>query len=283
MDKITVGIPTYNSSKYLEESLSSILNQTYENIEFIISDNASTDNTKSIISEFQKKHHNLIVYHQEKNAGPISNFKFLLEKSSPESTFFMWAASDDLWSKDFVKNIISQMINEKTGIGFSPYIYIDENGKSSSSMRSFNFSSRFTLLRIFKFLYYFDDGFFYGIYRKELINQIEFPIWPGRLQKFLLNIAYPFLIEALLKSNFSYSINSTWYNRMHHSKQYVMSSEQRIINILIRGCCYLNCIKRINRKNILITMLLFPYITAKYVKFICIEIKDYIKVTTRAF
>ena len=45
--KVSIGLPVYNGEKYLEEAINSILNQDYKNLELIISDNASTDNTKT--------------------------------------------------------------------------------------------------------------------------------------------------------------------------------------------------------------------------------------------
>ena len=54
--KVTIGIPSYNSSKYIRQSLDSIVNQTYNNIEVIISDNSSSDNTVDILKEYEKKY-----------------------------------------------------------------------------------------------------------------------------------------------------------------------------------------------------------------------------------
>jgi len=49
MDLISVCIPTYNSEKYIEECINSVLSQTYQNIEIIVSDNNSQDNTLKVI------------------------------------------------------------------------------------------------------------------------------------------------------------------------------------------------------------------------------------------
>ena len=53
---VTICIPTYNSGEFIEDTLFSIINQTYKNIEIIIGDNASTDNTYDIVKKYQKKY-----------------------------------------------------------------------------------------------------------------------------------------------------------------------------------------------------------------------------------
>ena len=54
MEKVSVIMSVYNSDKFLKEAIESILNQTYKNIEFIIIDDGSTDNSKEIIKKYEK-------------------------------------------------------------------------------------------------------------------------------------------------------------------------------------------------------------------------------------
>ncbi|MCM8788422.1 MAG: glycosyltransferase family 2 protein [Candidatus Omnitrophica bacterium] len=53
MEKVTIGIPSYNSGRNIKDCLSSVLNQTYPDIEIIVIDNGSTDNTEDIVSSFR--------------------------------------------------------------------------------------------------------------------------------------------------------------------------------------------------------------------------------------
>ena len=55
MEKIDILLATYNGEKFVKEQIESILNQTYENFNLIISDDASTDNTLNILEEYEKK------------------------------------------------------------------------------------------------------------------------------------------------------------------------------------------------------------------------------------
>ena len=79
-EKIDILMATYNGEKYLKEQIESILNQSYENINLIISDDCSNDNTKKILQEYEKKDKRIKVYYQKENLGYIKNFEFLLKK-----------------------------------------------------------------------------------------------------------------------------------------------------------------------------------------------------------
>ena len=80
-EKIDILMATYNGEKYLKEQIESILNQSYENINLIISDDCSNDNTKKILQEYEKKDKRIKVYYQKENLGYIKNFEFLLKKN----------------------------------------------------------------------------------------------------------------------------------------------------------------------------------------------------------
>lgn len=69
MEQIDILMATYNGEKYLREQIESILNQTYKNIRLIISDDCSTDQTREIIKQYEKKDSRIKVYLQEQNLG----------------------------------------------------------------------------------------------------------------------------------------------------------------------------------------------------------------------
>ena len=77
-DKIDILLATYNGENYVGEQIESILSQTYKNINLIISDDKSQDNTREILEEYAKKDERITVYFQEKNLGYIKNFEFFI-------------------------------------------------------------------------------------------------------------------------------------------------------------------------------------------------------------
>lgn len=102
---VTIGIPTYNrAGSYLKQAIECVLNQTYQNIELIISDNYSTDNTESLISEFQDKR--LKYIRHAINIGPNNNFNYCLEQARGD--YFLLLHDDDLIDVDFVEFCMNQ-------------------------------------------------------------------------------------------------------------------------------------------------------------------------------
>jgi teichuronic acid biosynthesis glycosyltransferase TuaG len=96
---VSVIIPNYNSQKYITETINSILLQSYENIEVIIVDDFSTDQSLDIIKEFQLKDARVRLFSLKKNSGrPAIPRNYGIEKSKGKFIAFM--DSDDIWHRD---------------------------------------------------------------------------------------------------------------------------------------------------------------------------------------
>ena len=107
---VSVGIPTYNRPEGLQRTLDCICNQTYRNLEIILSDNGSTDDEMRRIGESFASRDPRVRYHrQPENQGVEFNFKFVLENATGE--FFMWAADDDEWDPRFVETCVKNSAN----------------------------------------------------------------------------------------------------------------------------------------------------------------------------
>jgi len=100
--RVTIGIPTFNNSSTILETLKSVVNQTYPNLEVIVSNDCSTDETVSVISKFMSSFGLIQLINQPVNIGLYENMSFLV--SNCESPYFMWLAGDDYISEDFVMN-----------------------------------------------------------------------------------------------------------------------------------------------------------------------------------
>lgn len=91
--KVSVIMPVYNGGKYLKESIESILEQSYANIEFIIIDDGSTDNSKKIIEDY-KKIDNRIIFVSRENKGLVNSLNEAIELATSKYIFRMDA--DDI-------------------------------------------------------------------------------------------------------------------------------------------------------------------------------------------
>ena len=102
--KVSIGLPIYNSEKFIHKKLDSLLGQTFTDFEIIISDNASTDLTSKICEEYAKKDKRLHYFQQNENIGVWRNYDFVLQKAKYE--YFLWSAVDDIMLPQFLEETI---------------------------------------------------------------------------------------------------------------------------------------------------------------------------------
>lgn len=125
--RISIGLPVYNAEKYLRDSLESILCQTYEAFELIISDNASTDSTQAICEEYAARDQRIRLYRNERNLGAAENFNRVFRLSRSE--YFKWIAYDDLCAPEFLERCLEVLeASPSTALCYPKTTLIDENG-----------------------------------------------------------------------------------------------------------------------------------------------------------
>lgn len=122
---VSVCIPTYNSARYLRKSLESIINQTYDNLEMIVSDNASIDNTEEIVKSFGSK----VQFRKNPiNIGCYNNYNECLQVVGGE--FAAFYHSDDIYEPDIVKKEVEFLQDHpKVGAVFALDSRINENNR----------------------------------------------------------------------------------------------------------------------------------------------------------
>lgn len=119
---VTLAVPVRNGGEMLRAALDSIVNQTYPNIEIIVSDNASNDGTPALLAEYAARYANFRVIRHDQPSAAIENFMFVLQEARGE--FFAWCAHDDTRSKDFVASLLPALSDPLTLLAFGDlYIY----------------------------------------------------------------------------------------------------------------------------------------------------------------
>lgn len=120
---LTVGMPVYNAGDTLSYALDSLLAQTFKDFQIIISDNASTDETREICECYQRMDRRIRYHRNERNIGALYNFNYLLEIA--ESPLFMWAAHDDQWKPDFMKELVGLLMSDPSAsLSFCAFDYL---------------------------------------------------------------------------------------------------------------------------------------------------------------
>lgn len=117
---LTVCIPAYNASKYIEETLDSVVQQKTDfPFDVLVSDDCSTDNTLSICQGYAAKYPNIQVIQQEKNIGMAPNQHFVL--STPKTKYLAYLDSDDIYATtNFLQKQVSFLQeHEEVSVVFS--------------------------------------------------------------------------------------------------------------------------------------------------------------------
>jgi hypothetical protein len=126
---VSIGVPVYNGERYLRLALESLVTQDYPNLEVIISDNASTDQTSEICREYARRDSRVVYHPAEKNMGVIWNFNRVFELS--HGKYFLWAAFDDLRDSDYVSSCVGALEKQPDAVLCSTDIhFIDEYGET---------------------------------------------------------------------------------------------------------------------------------------------------------
>ncbi len=171
---VSIGIPVYNEEKFVSETLDSLLAQDYNNIEIIISDNASTDRTGEICEAYSKNFSQIRYSRFEINKGQAENFKKVLVDSKGE--FFMWAAGHDLWSPNFISACLKKIKKNRASVVIVPASeWIDENGAMLTKESGFNDTRGMDIIARYFTLFWGNMHSAYGLMRTEIIKT-----WPIR-------------------------------------------------------------------------------------------------------
>jgi glycosyltransferase involved in cell wall biosynthesis len=121
---ISIAMTTYNGERFLREQLDSILNQDYHNIELVVCDDCSSDNTVKILTEYTQKHYNMRVFVNEKTLGLAKNFEKAISLCKGE--YIALSDQDDIW--DLQKLTILQKEIGDANLIYSYSDLVDENG-----------------------------------------------------------------------------------------------------------------------------------------------------------
>ncbi|MDR2622989.1 MAG: glycosyltransferase [Methanobrevibacter sp.] len=139
MVKVSILIPTFNRAEILKRAIISAFNQDHENLEVIVSDNASNDNTQEIVSEFLEDNR-FKYYKNEENIGLVNNCKKLVFDYMTGEYFIILGDDDYLIKNDYISKVINLFENNNNVlIVFSYwYLYFKDIDKKNEIKYDFN-------------------------------------------------------------------------------------------------------------------------------------------------
>lgn len=121
--KISVIVAVYNTEKYLDRCIESLLNQTYKNIELVIVEDCSTDSSRKLLKKY-KENKNIKVFYNRKNRGLSYSRNYGLKKSTGD--FIGYIDSDDYVEPDYYEKLMSSIKDNKSDIAICDIKLVDE-------------------------------------------------------------------------------------------------------------------------------------------------------------
>lgn len=127
---VTVGIPAYNRPTTLSVTLNCIRNQTYTNLEILVSDDCSSDpEVSEVVKSVMRNEPRIRFFRQERNLGASNNYRFLSEQA--QGKYFFWADDEDSCSPTFVEKLVSCLEQDPEMVACACDMEIlDKDGKS---------------------------------------------------------------------------------------------------------------------------------------------------------
>ena len=107
MPRVSLGVPVYNGERYLAETLDSLLAQTLQDFEIVISDNASTDRTREICQSYEAKDPRIRYFHNQQNIGAARNFNRVFKLA--RAPLFHGGACDDIYEPQFLERCVEAL------------------------------------------------------------------------------------------------------------------------------------------------------------------------------
>lgn len=126
-DLVSIITPAYNAEQYLSMTIESVLAQTYQNWELLISNDCSTDNTQKIIESYMDKDNRIKTINAEKNGGVSAARNLALGQAAGK--YIAFVDSDDLWHPQKLEKQIAFMQNNNYAFTYTSYQMVDETGQ----------------------------------------------------------------------------------------------------------------------------------------------------------
>lgn len=140
-DKVSIIVPMHNAAKFIEDTIASVVNQTYKNWELILVDDCSTDNTLEVVQAVKTKMEKnpdaasegkIIVIPLNENVGAANTRNTGLEKST--GRYVSYLDADDLWVKEKLEKQVAHMVRTGAAFSFTGYEFADENGEGTGKV-----------------------------------------------------------------------------------------------------------------------------------------------------
>jgi glycosyltransferase involved in cell wall biosynthesis len=170
----SIGIPTKGRALLLSRALRSVMSQSYQPVEIIISDNASTDGTAQLCSDLSAQHHNIRYLRQSTPVPASTNFQLVLREA--QGAFFMWLADDDWLGPDYLTHCVRVLLDQPDVAAVVGRLQYSQGESIVEEGDRLDLCDRDAVSRVLKhFMSVSDNGNFYSLCRTEYLRKTSLP------------------------------------------------------------------------------------------------------------
>lgn len=174
---ISIIVPIYNVEEYIDKCIHSLVNQTYKNVEVILVNDGSTDNSLQKCEKWEKMYTNVFLYSKE-NGGLSDARNYGLKHAKGDYVVFI--DSDDWVDEKLCEILYKNLIDQKTDISTCDVVEVLDKNLEYSADYSNEICTPKSKEELLRYYLNNEKGFFEGcthrLYKKSLFNDLEFPV-----------------------------------------------------------------------------------------------------------
>lgn len=213
---VSIIIPLYNEELFLEETLQGVLAQQYPNIEILIADNNSKDNSAAICRKLTQNDPRVSFFQHDKNIGAHGNHLFLFEQS--KGKYIIFTSGHDKWSGNYIEeNMRSLAENPHAVIAYGTPQWIDHNGKCFDKFAGWYDTRGLTPIARYFTVFWGKPNPILGLIKRQYLPKLEGYGFAGADMVLLCDLA--------LQGEFIHTDNTVFYRRQNRTPE---SHEQRL-------------------------------------------------------
>ena len=225
MIKVSIVVPVYNTSKYLEKCLDSLVNQSLNDIEIIIINDCSTDNSLEIIDEYRKKYNNIILINNKVNKGIGYNRNLGIKEA--KGKYITFVDGDDYIDLDYVEKLYNYAEDNKLDMVVCDVKKVDDNGNFISyetDIKGFDISD---IKKNPKLLLDINMGPANKLFKINLFNDES-----ARFDEQLKYEDIVLIPRLIMNSDRIGKFNNIYYNYVIHEKSETTTMDKRVFDII---------------------------------------------------
>lgn len=175
-NKVSVVIPIYNAEKFLEQCLSSVINQSYQNLEIILVNDGSTDNSKIICEKFKEQDNRIKLINKSNGGVSSARNEALLGQGIINGKYLAFMDSDDWLEKDYIKTLVQNLEDNSADLSICNYKWEKRNNKNFTNKHENKlvFNNNYEIVNEFFTANNFMGSLWCKLLKTELVKGLKF-------------------------------------------------------------------------------------------------------------